>query len=112
MAKTPAEFEPPFYPIVYVRGYAMRREDIKETFYDSYYGIATTAVYKKQTDAKQGYLVPDLFEGQLIRFMKSRFQRSGNEEENTYADAVNCKPEDFNRANPTPSIWISRFYDI
>jgi len=29
-------FDPPFYPIVYVRGYAMRREDIEETFYDSY----------------------------------------------------------------------------
>ena len=108
--KTDYQFEPPFYPIVYVRGYAMRREDIEETFYDSYYGFAASAVYKKQTQPEEGYLTPDLFEGQLIRFMKSRFQ--GGSGTYGYADAVNCTPGHFSNSNPSRSIWISRFYDV
>jgi len=104
-------FDPPFYPIVYVRGYAMRREDIEETFYDSYYGFATSAVYKKQTDAGNGYLVPDLFEGQLIRFMKSRFE-SADDKPYGYADVINSDSSYFEHLNPSRSIWISRFYDV
>lgn len=105
------KIEPPFYPIVYVRGYAMQRSDIEETFYDSYYGFAASAVYKKQTQAENGYLMPDLFEGQLIRFMKSKF---GNSQSTRYgyADAINSSPDDFIASNPSRSIWISRFYDV
>ncbi|WP_345954377.1 hypothetical protein [Mucilaginibacter sp. PAMB04168] len=105
------KIDPPYYPIVYVRGYAMRRADVEETFNDSYYGFATSAVYKKQTQADNGYLTPDLFEGQLIRFMKSRFE-SSDEKKYGYADAVNCRTEDFDESNPSRSIWISRFYDV
>lgn len=105
------KFDPPYYPIVYVRGYAMRRADIEETFYDSYYGFAASAVYKKQTQAENGYLAPDLFEGQLIRFMKSRFA-SSEDKKYGYADAVNSRPSDFDESNPSRSIWISRFYDV
>lgn len=105
------KFEPPYYPIVYVRGYAMRREDIEETFYDSYYGFATSAVYKKQSQASDGYLVPDLFEGQLIRFMKSRFD-SGDDKPYGYSDAINTDSRHYENSNPSRSIWISRFYDV
>ncbi len=101
-------FESPFYPIVYVRGYAMRRSDMAETFYDTYYGFAASAVYKKQTSKNDGCLAPDLFEGQLIRFMKKY----------NYADSVNTLKDDFNindsksGLNPFQTIWVSRFYDL
>lgn len=103
----PYKIKPPYYPIVYVRGYAMRRSDIAETFYDTYYGFAASAVYKKQAAKDDGYIVPDMFEGQLIRFMKKY----------SYTDSVNGLKEDFDEtgrpeANPFQTIWVSRFYDV
>ena len=34
----PYKIEPPHYPIVYVRGYAMTENEREETFHDTYYG--------------------------------------------------------------------------
>ncbi len=34
----------PYYPIVYVRGYAMRAGEREETFNDTYYGFSATSV--------------------------------------------------------------------
>ncbi|MGV3724912.1 MAG: esterase/lipase family protein [Actinomycetota bacterium] len=95
----PTEIRPPFYPIVYVRGYAMRNADREETFHDAYYGFAETSVEKRQAP-KPHYIEPDIFEGQFIRFMK----------EHGYADACNRGLEQ-TRDNPSKSIWICRFYD-
>src|SRR5438132_6763145 len=91
----------PYYPIVYVRGYAMRQADREETFNDAYYGFSATSVEKRQAPPPQ-YLQADLFEGQLIRLMKIK--------DYGYADSVNRGLEVFHD-NPSRSVWVSRFYD-
>jgi pimeloyl-ACP methyl ester carboxylesterase len=93
--------EPPYYPIVYVRGYAMTAAEREATFNDAYYGFAATSVEKREVSKEQGYFAVDVFEGQLIRFMK----------QHGYADAANRGLELLRDDNPSRSIWISRFYD-
>lgn len=90
------------FPIVYVRGYAMTPGEKKETFHDAYYGFSATSVEKRQVSKEDNYWVADIFEGQLIRFMKQK--------EYGYADAFNNGLNDFG-GNPSQSIWICRFYD-
>jgi len=102
MAPAKYTIEPPYYPIVYVRGYAMRPSEREETFYDTYYGFAATSVEKRKVPPDEGHSGADVFEGQLIRFMKMR--------DYGYADQVNRGLEVFH-ANPSRSIWICRFYD-
>ena len=67
-----------FYPIVYVRGFAATAGEREETFYDTYYGYAATAV-EKRDGVPPNYLEPIVFEGQLIRLLK----------EYGYVDAAN-----------------------
>jgi len=95
------KIEKPYYPIVYVRGYAMRASEREETFNDTYYGFAATSVERRQAPPPQ-YFEADLFEGQLIRLMKIK--------DYGYADSVNRGLEFFH-SNPSRSVWISRFYD-
>ena len=95
------QIEPPYYPIVYVRGYAMRADEREETFYDTYYGFAATSVEKRQAPPPK-YWEADMFEGQLIRFMKLRNY--------AYADAVN-RGESIPPSAPPRSLWVCRFYD-
>ncbi len=92
--------EPPYYPIVYVRGYAMTHGEREDTFHDTYYGFAATSVEKRQA-APPEYFEADVFEGQFIRFMKL---------DQYYADASNRGIERFH-GNPSRGIWICRFYD-
>src|SRR4029077_3321739 len=95
------KIEKPYYPIVYVRGYAMRAAEREEAFNDTYYGFSATSVEKRQAPAPQ-YFEADVFEGQLIRFMKIR--------DYGYADSVNRGLEVFH-SNPARSLWVARFYD-
>ena len=44
----PYKIQPPYYPVVYVRGYAMTENEREETFHDTYYGFAATSVEKRQ----------------------------------------------------------------
>lgn len=96
-----------FYPIVYVRGFAATTDAREETFYDTYYGFAATAVEKRNATKKNHFLYPIVFEGQLIRLLK----------EYGYVDAANGGLQlALNNIagatqNPTRSLWISRFYD-
>ena len=93
--------EKPYYPIVYVRGYAMRASEREDTFNDTYYGFSATSVEKRQAPPPD-YFEADVFEGQLIRLMKIK--------DYGYADSVNSGLEIFH-SNPSRSVWISRFYD-
>ena len=52
----------PYYPIVYVRGYAMRAGEREETFNDTYYGFSATSVEKRQAPPPN-YFEADVFEG-------------------------------------------------
>ena len=101
MANPVHRIEKPFYPIVYVRGYAMTENERENVFHDAYYGFSATSVEKRNAPPPQ-YFEVDIFEGQFIRLMKMK--RYG------YADAVNRGLRDF-YDNPTRSIFISRFYD-
>jgi hypothetical protein len=92
---------PPYYPIVYVRGYAMRADEREETYYDTYYGFAATSVEKRQAKPPK-YFEADMFEGQLVRFMKLG--------DYAYADSVN-RGERISTGHPGRSLWVSRFYD-
>lgn len=106
MANAPFKITPPYYPIVYVRGFAATAGEREETFFDTYYGYAATAV-EKRAAAPPKFLEPIVFEGQLIRFIK----------EYGYVDAANgglrlaLETTHNPRQNPTRSVWISRFYD-
>lgn len=95
------KIERPYYPIVYVRGYAMTANERQDTFNDTYYGFSATSVEKREAPPPQHFEV-DVFEGQLIRLMKIK--------QYGYADAANRGLEDFNE-NPSRSLWVCRFYD-
>ncbi|HYK00777.1 MAG TPA: hypothetical protein VE974_03415 [Thermoanaerobaculia bacterium] len=106
MTTTPATAGPhridkPYYPIVYVRGYAMTENEREDVFHDAYYGFSATSVEKRNAPPPR-YFEVDIFEGQFIRLMKLK--------DYAYADAVNKGLTHFH-SNPTRSIWISRFYD-
>jgi len=98
----PYKIQAPYYPIVYVRGYAMTADEREETFNDAYYGFSASSVEKRQATPDNGYQVADIFEGQMIRFMKIK--------DYGYADSVNYGLRDFH-GDPSRSIWVCRFYD-
>jgi pimeloyl-ACP methyl ester carboxylesterase len=100
-ANSTHKIEKPYYPIVYVRGYAMTESEREDVYHDAYYGFSATSVEKRDA-APPKYFEVDIFEGQFIRLMKMKMYG--------YADAVNRGLHDFHD-NPTRSIWISRFYD-
>lgn len=100
-AVSPHRIENGYYPIVYVRGYAMTEAEREDVFHDAYYGFSATSVEKREAPPPKYYEV-DIFEGQFIRLMKMKNY--------SYADAVNRGLQDFH-ANPTRSIFVSRFYD-
>jgi len=101
VSPAPYSIKAPYYPIVYVRGYAMRASEREETFNDTYYGFSATSVERRDAPPPD-YFEADVFEGQLIRFMKIK--------EYGYADSVNRGLEVFHD-NPSRSLWVSRFYD-
>src|SRR3954452_9375457 len=95
------KIEKPYYPIVYVRGYAMTANERQDTFNDTYYGFSATSVEKREAPPPEHFQV-DVFEGQLIRLMKIK--------QYGYADSANRGLEDFS-GNPARSLWVCRFYD-
>lgn len=95
------KIQAPYYPIVYVRGYAMTAGEREDVFYDGYYGFAATSVESREAPPPKFFEV-DIFEGQLVRLMKLG--------EYAYADAMNRGLDVFS-SNPSRSVWISRFYD-
>jgi len=101
MSDSEKDIVSPYYPIVYVRGYAMTEGERDGVFHDAYYGFSATSVEKRDALPPKDFEV-DIFEGQFIRLMKLK--------DYAYADAVNRGLQTFH-SNPTRSIWISRFYD-
>lgn len=97
---TRRKIEPPYYPIVYVRGYAMTHGEREDTFHDTYYGFAATSVERRDAPPPR-YFEVDMFEGQFIRFMKL---------DHHYADATN-QGLGARHNHPARSTWICRFYD-
>jgi len=63
-----ARFEPPYYPIVYVRGYAGTQDEVEETVATPFMGFNLGATKARQR--WDGQIVRHVFESPLVRLMK------------------------------------------
>lgn len=92
--------EPPFYPIIYLRGYAMTLSEMEDTVADPYMGfnLGSTKVRQRWN----GQIVKYIFESPLIRLMKDHYYRD------VYEDGDELRAE--GTADPR-TIWIFRYYD-
>ena len=93
-----ARIEPPFYPIIYVRGYAMTRDEIVQTTSTPYMGFESGSTKIRQ--AQDGRVVKFVFESPLVRLMKDYDYRD------TYASGA-----EISGRLPARSIVIHRYYD-
>ena len=91
--------EPPYYPIIYVRGYAMRRRDIEATVETPYMGfnLGSTKIRQRASGAAERLI----FESPLVRLMKDYCYRD------TYCDGAE-KIDDL----PKRPVFIYRYYDL
>ena len=92
---------PPYYPIIYVRGYAATMREIEETVGTPYMGfnLGSTKVRQRYADDKP---VRFIFESPLIRLMKD--------------EAYTCAYQDGGFVNvdqrvDSRSVWIFRYYE-
>ncbi len=92
--------EAPFYPIVYIRGYAMSMSEIEDTVADPYMGFNLGSTKIRQRWDKK--IVKYFFESPLIRLMK----------EHGYVDIYDDGDErSAVGAKDGKSIWIFRYYE-
>lgn len=93
-----AQMTPPFYPIIYVRGYAMTQSEIAATVATPYMGFNLGATKMRQD--WEGRPVRHIFESPLVRLMKDyRYT-------DIYADGSEISGE-----IPARSIIIYRYYE-
>ncbi len=88
----------PYFPIIYVRGYAMRSADIAETVATPYMGFNLGATKARQD--WRGTVIRHVFESPLIRLMKEHGYRD------VYQDG-----SEITGAIPAKSVVIYRYYD-
>ena len=92
---------PPYYPIIYVRGYAATMREIEETVGTPYMGfnLGSTKVRQAHADDKP---VRFIFESPLIRLMKDE----------SYIDAYRDGDfVDVDERVASRSVWIFRYYE-
>jgi hypothetical protein len=90
--------ERPYFPIIYVRGYAMTRDEIVETTSTPFMGLETGSTKMRQ--AQDGSIVKFVFESPLVRLMK----------DHNYRDVYEFGAERLGRISPR-CIVIHRYYD-
>ena len=92
--------EPPFYPIIYLRGYAGSQGEVEDTVSTPYMGFNLGSTRIRQIHT--GEMEPHVFESPVIRLMK----------DHGYVDA--CRDGRMRPRGPVPgrSIWIFRYYDV
>ncbi len=92
--------EAPYYPIVYLRGYAGSQGEIEDTVSTPYMGFnaGSTRIRQLHTGEVQSHV----FESPLIRLMK----------DHDYVDAYHDGQILPQGPVPSRSIWIFRYYDI
>ncbi len=91
---------PPFYPIVYVRGYAATMDEIEDTVATPYMGFNLGSTKIRQD--YEGRPVRFIFESPLIRLKKDFQYEDVYEEGDIIAEDKPARPE---------SIWIFRYYE-
>lgn len=91
----------PYYPIIYVRGYAGSQGAVEDTVATPYMGFNLGSVKYRQAYRKE-LIEPWVFESPLVRLMKD------HKYVDAYADGTLLPSE------PTDprSIWIFRYYDV
>lgn len=92
------KLEPPFHPIIYLRGYAMSMSEIEDTVADPYMGfnLGSTKIRQRW----DGRIVKYIFESPLVRLMK----------EHGYCD-VYAEGDELTQTVPARSLWIFRYYE-
>lgn len=90
----------PYYPIIYVRGYAATMNEIEDTVATPYMGFNLGATKVRQS--YDGDIVRFIFESPLIRLMKDE----GYQDVYRNGDTI---PR--NEKVPAKSIWIFRYYE-
>lgn len=92
--------KPPYYPIIYIRGYAGTQDAVEDTVATPYMGFNLGSTKYRQTSA--GKIEPYVFESPLIRLMKDHL----------YQDAFH-DGQILPQGPVSPkSIWIFRYYDV
>ena len=90
--------EPPYFPIIYVRGYAATDGEIEDTVATPYMGFNLGATKSRQDH--DGKINRFIFESPLLRLMKDEGYID------TYRDGDYVKG-----AAPARSVWIFRYYE-
>ena len=90
----------PYYPIIYLRGYALTEGEVEDTVSTPYMGfnLGSTRVRQLHT----GEMQPHVFESPLIRLIK----------DHNYVDAYREGQLLPQGPIPSRSIWIFRYYDV
>ena len=94
-----ARIERPFYPIIYVRGYAMTQDEIVQTTSTPFMGFEAGSTKIRQ--AHDGSIVKFVFESPLVRLMKDY----------DYRDNYASGSERRDNKLPARTIAIHRYYD-
>jgi hypothetical protein len=97
-------FEPPYYPIVFLRGFAMGARDIEAAADQVYTGFNDGSTKVRQTAS--GTIEQSFFESVVVRLMK--------DEDLGYADGYrDGKLEPWKDGDAPPrSFWVFRYYDL
>lgn len=98
--------EHPFYPIIYVRGYAGTDDEVEDTVSDPYMGfnLGSTKIRTAWTGATEKYY----FESPLVRLMKDFEYRDVYSAGANFAEVDNVEPGSIS----SRSITIYRYYDL
>ncbi len=93
--------EAPYYPIVYVRGYAGSQAEVEETVADPYMGFNLGSTKLRQLWT--GDISRHIFESPLVRLMKDYKYTD------CYRDGEEIPPSP--EPAPARSVWIYRYYE-
>jgi hypothetical protein len=92
--------ERPYYPIIYVRGYAMTQGEVENTVADPYMGFNIGSTKLRQQYPKS--VVRHIFESPLVRLMKDEDYRD------SFVDGAELVP---GGDLPERAVWIYRYYE-
>jgi hypothetical protein len=95
-----AKIEPPYYPIIYVRGYAMTQGEVEDTVATPYMGFNLGATQIRQN--WKGKIDKFVFESPLVRLMKD------HQYQDVYEAGKEISPDHLVAAR---SIFIYRYYE-